>query len=143
MLPAGKYYIGTLTNVLSNEDWNQITHDGELVLKGNRKIAVYTTSNQDYCFWDIQGRCYIMNYDTVFGCIKVDDIQELDADFSKGHIVDFDEDFETEMDGFDICFGRVIIETEPEQEEEYDDDEEIIDDDDDDYYDDEDEEEDE
>ena len=132
-MPAGRYYVGDLCYVMSDEEWKQfcnITIKGERVLDGEfempdgRKFATYGTSWGDGTYYDQYGHTFSVDAGLI-GCILESDIKEpLDNILDLGALIDFNTPFVTsggrgdrEWDGV-IQFGTVMIETDPVYEEE-------------------------
>ena len=136
MMPAGKYYIGDLCYVMTNEEWEEFCSititkegkclDGEFQLKDGRRFATYGTKYGDGVYYDYYGHSYSVD-DGLIGCIRVEDIKanKYDNLLDLGAIQEFDADFVTGggrgKPGWDglIQFGHVVIETDPIEEEEY------------------------
>lgn len=136
MMPAGKYYIGDLCYVMTNEEWREFcditldgqkVKDGEFQFKDGRRFATYSTAFGDGVYHDQYGHSYSVDAGLI-GCILVEDIKadKYDNLLDLGAIQEFDTDFVTgggrgtpEWQGT-IQFGRVVIETNPvEEDEEY------------------------
>jgi hypothetical protein len=109
MMPAGTYYIGDLSYVITNDKWDEVCDllygegEGEHVLKDGRRIAIYSTSYGDG------------EYDGIavdsgsIGCILMSDINETpDGGYLEKT---FTYDFETDTGGALIRFGNVEIYT--------------------------------
>jgi hypothetical protein len=136
MMPAGKYYIGDLCYVMTNEEWREFCEitldgqkvkDGEFQFKDGRRFATYSTAFGDGVYHDQYGHSYSVDAGLI-GCILVEDIKadKYDNLLDLGAIQEFDTDFVTgggrgtpDWQGT-IQFGRVVIETNPvEEDEEY------------------------
>lgn len=94
-MTPGTYYIGDLYFVLQEEFElikNSITN--ELILNNDRKIAFYPTINKNESYQDQFGQEYLIENGNI-GCIRIEDIDSVEADFSKGTIVSFYENFHT------------------------------------------------
>jgi hypothetical protein len=136
MMPAGKYYIGDLCYVMTNEEWREFcditldgtkVKDGEFQFKDGRRFATYSTAFGDGVYHDQYGHSYSVDAGLI-GCILVEDIKadKYDNLLDLGAIQEFDTDFVTgggrgtpDWQGT-IQFGRVVIETNPvEEDEEY------------------------
>lgn len=132
-MPAGRYYVGDLCYVMSDEEWKQfckITLTGEKVLDGEfempdgRRFASYSTAYGDGVYYDEYGHTFSVDAGLI-GCILESDIKEpLDNILDLGAFIDFNEPFvtsggrgEKDWDGV-IQFGTVMIETDPVYEEE-------------------------
>lgn len=136
-MQAGKYYIGDLCYVMTDEEWDEFCSltikgneclDGEFQFADGRRFATYGT-----VYGDGEYRSNIRTKHSVdsgsIGCIRVEDIRDIRARSfydieSLGAIVDFQTDFVTgggrgtpDWEGI-IQFGRVLIETNPSYEEE-------------------------
>jgi hypothetical protein len=133
MMPAGKYYVGDLCYVMSDDEWKEFcsitidgnnVKDGEFQLKDGRRFATYTTAFGDGVYYDQYGHSYSVDAGLI-GCIKVEDIrsEKYENLLDLGAIIEFKEEFMTyggrspEFEG-EIQIGTVIIETNPEYEEE-------------------------
>jgi hypothetical protein len=135
-MPAGKYYIGDLCYVMTNEEWREFcditldgqkVKDGEFQFKDGRRFATYSTAFGDGVYHDQYGHSYSVDAGLI-GCILVEDIKadKYDNLLDLGAIQEFDTDFVTgggrgtpDWQGT-IQFGRVVIETNPvEEDEEY------------------------
>jgi len=136
MMPPGKYYIGDLCYVMTNEEWREFCeitldgskiNDGEFQFKDGRRFATYSTAWGDGAYHDQYGHSYSVDAGLI-GCILVEDIKanKYDNLLDLGAIQEFDTDFVTgggrgtpDWQGT-IQFGRVVIETNPvEEDEEY------------------------
>ena len=127
MMQAGKYYVGDLCYVMTNDEWDEFCSitikehtclDGEFQFADGRKFATYGTMWGDGTYRDNYGHRYSVDAGLI-GCIRVEDIRASKyADISKlGAIVEFETDFVTSggRNHFDwegtIQFGRIAIET--------------------------------
>lgn len=135
MMPAGKYYVGDLCYVMTDDEWDEFCYltivsnecvDGEFQFKDGRRFATYGTMYGDGEYLDQYGNRYSVDAGLI-GCIRVEDIRANKyADISElGAIVEFETDFVTGGGrGFDdwggtIQFGKIAIETNPEWEDDY------------------------
>lgn len=121
-MPAGKYYVGDLCYVLTQQnEWDQfcdITISGNTCLSGEfsmpdgRRFATYTTEYGDGVYEDRQGRSYGVDAGLI-GCILMTDIPHISEDQANelGAVIDFEANFITESVGGIIRFGQVIIDT--------------------------------
>lgn len=121
-MPAGKYYVGDLCYVLTQQnEWDQfcdITISGNRCLSGEfsmpdgRRFATYTTEYGDGVYEDRQGRSYGVDAGLI-GCILMSDIPHISEDQANklGAVIDFETDFITKSDGGIIRFGQVSINT--------------------------------
>ena len=134
-MPAGKYYIGDLCYVMTDDEWLEFCDitikgtqviDGEFQLKDGRRFATYGTAYGDGVYHDQYGHSYSVDAGLI-GCIKVEDIRANNYDnlLDLGSIMEFDNSFatsggrgETDWEGT-IQFGHVMVETNPHYEEEY------------------------
>jgi hypothetical protein len=135
MMPAGKYYVGDLCYVMSDDEWEEFcsitidgnnVKDGEFQLGDGRRFATYTTAFGDGVYHDQYGHSYSVDAGLI-GCILIDDIHIEKYEKSLldlGSIMEFDNSFATSGgrgdEGWEglIQFGHVMIETNPEYEEE-------------------------
>ena len=121
MMPAGKYYIGDLCYVMS-DDWDEVCDltikdckviNGEFEMKDGRRFAMYSTKYGDGLYRSNIGTKHAVDSGTI-GCILVDDIIDIpkfEVDGKLGTVVTIDRSFSTaERDGL-IVFGDVIINT--------------------------------
>lgn len=125
MMPAGKYYIGDLCYVMS-DDWDEVCDltirdngiiDGEFEMKGGRRFAMYSTKYGDGMYKSNMGTKHAVDSGTI-GCILVDDIIDIpkfEVDGKLGAVVTMDRSFSTgSRDGL-IVFGDVIINTDSDE----------------------------
>jgi len=134
-MPAGKYYIGDLCYVMTDDECLEFcditidgmkVKDGEFQLKDGRRFATYGTAYGDGVYHDQYGHSYSVDAGLI-GCIKIEDIRANNYDnlLDLGSIMEFDNSFatsggrgETDWEGT-IQFGHVMVETNPHYEEEY------------------------
>ena len=134
-MPEGKYYIGDLCYVMSDEEGEEFCSitidgmkviDGEFQLKDGRRFATYGTAYGDGVYHDQYGHSYSVDAGLI-GCIKVEDIraEKYENLLDLGSIMEFDKSFvtsggrnEEDWEGT-IQFGHVMIETNPVEEEDY------------------------
>lgn len=135
-MPAGRYYIGDLCYVMSDDEWDEFCSitikrdeclDGEFSLRDGRRFATYGTKWGDGEYQDNYGNSYSVDAGLI-GCIRVEDIRaEKYANIERlGAIHEFATDFVTgggrgsrNWSGT-IQFGRILIETDAVEEIEYD-----------------------
>jgi hypothetical protein len=125
MMQAGKYYIGDLCYVMSDDDWNEVCElttvgnkciEGEFTLKDGRRFAMYGTRWGDGCYKDQYGNSYGVDSGTI-GCILEEHINTYDWNKDLGTLAIFETDFVTGggrgTPGWEgtIQFGRILIET--------------------------------
>lgn len=121
MMPSGRYYIGDLCYVMS-DDWDEVCEltikdckviNGEFEMKDGRRFAMYSTKYGDGLYRSNIGTKHAVDSGTI-GCILVDDIIDIpkfEVDGKLGTVVTIDRSFSTaERDGL-IVFGDVIINT--------------------------------
>ena len=135
MMPAGRYYVGDLCYVMTDEEWDEFCEltikgnevlDGEFQFKDGRRFATYGTKYGDGLYQDQHGRKYSVDAGLI-GCIRVEDIRANKyPDISQlGAITDVSVDFVTGGGrgdrnwGGTIQFGAIAIETGDVEEEEY------------------------
>lgn len=135
MMQAGKYYVGDLCYVMTNDEWDEFCSitikdndclDGEFEFADGRKFATYGTKWGDGEYSDQYGNRYSVDAGLI-GCIRVEDIRanKYENIAELGAIMKFETDFVTGGGREDrnwegtIQFGRVAIETNPEWEDEY------------------------
>jgi hypothetical protein len=132
-MKAGKYYIGDLCYVLSNEDWDEVCEltingneclSGEFQFKDGRPFAMYNTKYGDGVYRDQFGNEYSVDSGTI-GCILVDHItkREYDNLNELGNIVDMEHEFDTCSSNGLIKISSTTIDTAEEWEDEYDEEE--------------------
>jgi hypothetical protein len=125
MMPAGKYYIGDLCYVMS-DDWDEVCDltikdckviNGEFEMKDGRRFAMYSTKYGDGLYRSNIGTKHAVDSGTI-GCILVDDIIDIpkfEVDGKLGTVVTINRSFSTaERDGL-IVFGDVIINTDSDE----------------------------
>lgn len=134
MMPAGRYYVGDLCYVMTDEEWSEFCDltlkgnevvDGEFALRDGRRFASYSTMYGDGAYPDQYGRLYSVDAGLI-GCIRVEDIRaDKYSDLTQlGSIVEFNTEFVTgggrgqRTWGGTIQFGAVAIETGDIEEEE-------------------------
>ena len=135
-MKAGKYYIGDLCYVLSNEDWDEVCEltingyeciSGEFQFKDGRQFAMYNTKYGDGVYKDQFGNEYSVDSGSI-GCILVEHITKREYDNLEelGNIVDMVHDFDTcSSDGL-IKISSTTIDTGEYWEEDNYDEEELI-----------------
>ena len=134
-MPAGRYYVGDLCYVMTDKEWDQFCSitisgneclQGEFAMPDGRKFATYSTAWGDGCYRDQFGNEYSVDAGLI-GCILVDDIRadKYESIESLGAIHEFKTDFVTsggrgnpDWNGT-IQFGRVAIETNPDDDDDY------------------------
>ena len=98
MMNSGKYYVGDLCYVFSDEEWEKVCaliidghtcKEGEFQLEDGRQFAIYNTAYGDGRYYDEQGRSYSVDSGSI-GCILFDDVQCSVPFWSGGQIIDFD-----------------------------------------------------
>ena len=133
-MPKGKYYIGDLCYVMTDEEWEEFRsvttiemaagskcNDGEFKMKDGRRFATYGTAYGDGEYNDQYGHTYLVDAGLI-GCILMQDIRAKKYEnlLDLGSIIEFPDSFLTEggSDERDwngtIRFGHVYIETNPE-----------------------------
>jgi hypothetical protein len=127
-MTAGRYYIGDLCYVMSDEEWDEVCSitikdnkciEGEFNLKDGRRFALYGTAWGDGLYNDQYGHSYAVDSGTI-GCILESDIKEnIDDILQLGALIDMNTPFVTsggrgdpDWEGI-IQFGTVMIETSP------------------------------
>ena len=127
-MTAGRYYIGDLCYVMSDEEWDEVCSitikdnkciEGEFNLKDGRRFALYGTAWGDGLYNDQYGHSYSVDSGTI-GCILESDIKEnIDDILQLGALIDMNTSFvtsggrgEPDWEGI-IQFGTVMIETSP------------------------------
>ena len=134
-MPAGKYYVGDLCYVMSDEEWEEFCSitivgnkcvDGEFQFADGRRFATYGTAFGDGTYHDQYGHSYSVDAGLI-GCILVSNIRNSKYEnlLDLGAIIEFDADFATSggrgeknWDG-DIQIGHMVIETDGNEYEEF------------------------
>ena len=87
MMPAGRYYVGDLCYVMSNEEWDEVcgllfegrndhgVNQGEFTLKDGRRFASYNTKYGDGVYESNMNTTHSVDSGNI-GCILADDIKE-------------------------------------------------------------------
>jgi hypothetical protein len=122
MMKAGKYYVGDLCYVMTDDEWTEFCNltikendclDGEFSFADGRKFATYGTKYGDGLYPSSNDKMISVDAGLI-GCFAVEDIRaEKYNDIEKlGMIVEFGSDFTTwvEYDGV-IRFGHVAVYT--------------------------------
>ena len=127
MMEAGKYYVGDLCYVMTDDEWDEVCSltikgnqclQGEFNLKDGRRFAMYNTAWGDGVYRDQFKRDYSVDAGSI-GCIKLSDIKadKYDNIEELGNISEFGMDFTTsggrgnpDWDGV-ICIGGIKIQT--------------------------------
>ena len=129
-MKAGKYYIGDLCYLLTDEYYDEIVcsfahEDQEKVVKGV-EFWWHSTAYGDGGYEDQNGSIYSVDAGLI-GCVNLDTLPEDalnddgDAFWGEGgNVVSFKEDFSCryEEDEGTICIGNIEIKTDPEEDEE-------------------------
>ena len=121
MMPAGKYYVGDLCYVMSDDEWKEFCSltikgneclDGEFTLSDGRRFATYGTMYGDGGYHSNIGTSHSVDAGLI-GCIRVEDIRanKYEDIESLGAIVEFENDFVTSEHEGTIQFGHVEIYT--------------------------------
>ena len=108
-MQPGTYYLGDLFFVLKEEFFliNKPIQN-EFIFNEHRRIAYYQTTNMNEFYQDQFGKEYFVENGNI-GCIRIEDIDSIEADFSKGRIVDFYDNFETRETHSRILFGHICV----------------------------------
>ena len=123
MMPAGRYYIGDLCYVMTDDEWSEFCNitikgneciDGEFALKDGRQFATYGTAYGDGSYHDQYGHTYSVDAGLI-GCIRVEDIRadKYNNLLDLGAVQEFAGAFSTSEHAGQIQFGHVIIDTDP------------------------------
>lgn len=126
MLPAGKYYVGDLCYVMSPQ-WDEVCSTifgdldstGEFQLENGIRFASHSTYAGDGNYKDLSGREYPVDAGLI-GCIRLEDINDKEADLEGGNIIDFPAPFETSYNDGLIVIGHIEIDTKGLEEDEND-----------------------
>lgn len=117
-MPAGRYYVGDLCYVMSDEQWEEVcelTIDGNNCLEGiftmkdGTRFAMYSTEYGDGRYPDLEGNQYSVDSGTI-GCVLVSSAKK-DPDIGLGNVIEFPEEFETRRNRGTIHFGHTRINT--------------------------------
>ena len=110
-MPAGRYYVGDLCYVM-HPQWNEFCDltikdnkclDGEFELSNGVKFAHSRTAYGDGVYEDLHGREYHVDAGLI-GCIKESDVDDPNAHWAGGNIIDFEAPFEIAFEDGDIVF---------------------------------------
>lgn len=122
MMPAGTYYIGDLSYVMTDEEWdavsdltNEYRNEGEYEFVDGRRFAFYRTAYGDGTYQCNFDHKYQTDSGSI-GCLKVEHIEyqgKVTFDFECGKLAVFHEPFETSYVDGKIIFGELIIYTAP------------------------------
>jgi hypothetical protein len=123
-MPAGKYYIGDLCYVMTDEEWKEFCAitiqgnkcvDGEFEFGDGRRFATYGTAWGDGEYYDQYGHTYSVDAGLI-GCVLTSDIRahKYDNLLDLGAVLEFAETFETGSHKGQLVFGHVLIDTDPE-----------------------------
>lgn len=140
--PKGKYYLGDLCYVLTDDQWNELLeqcidhkinqcYDGEFLVSG-KKVFMVSTAYGDGSYYDGDNNRYAVDSGTIGLCptsiISQEKLREMEGS-ELGHIMDFASDIFIKADnGFfeienDMGRSQVVIDTAAEAEYEDDEDE--------------------
>ncbi len=108
-MTPGNYYIGDLFFVLQEEfELIKKSSLNEFILNQDRKIAIYPTINLKEQYQDQFGQDYLIENGNI-GCIRIEDVDSINADFSKGKIISFYDFFDTRETLSRILFGHICL----------------------------------
>jgi len=125
MMPAGKYYVGDLCYVFSDEEWQEICSlifpnknsrmvEGCLTLKSGKQFVIYSTKYGDGTYEDQAGNEYSVDSGTI-GCTLISNLDpEVVQRITKtelGQIHDFESSFGTTNDKGILIFGNILVDT--------------------------------
>jgi hypothetical protein len=125
MMPAGRYYVGDLCYVMTDEEWDEVCgllfegrsdhgcNEGEFTLKDGRRFASYHTKYGDGRYESNMWTDHSVDSGGI-GCIRLEDIRRGDTfDDIKtfGAVMNFAVDFATGKEDGVIQFDRVLIDT--------------------------------
>jgi hypothetical protein len=118
--PAGKYYIGDLCYVMSDDEWQEVCslleddNDGHLTLKNGKQFACFRTAYGDGTYrTNADGSCSVDS--GTIGCLLMCQCSQ-QPDPELGLVVDIATDFAPyNVDG-DMTFGHVDVYTNDEDE---------------------------
>ena len=135
-MDAGKYYVGDLCYVLSDNEWQEVcqlmSYDNgmeKLKLSSGKEICLSNTAYGDGTYTDEEGREYWVDSGTI-GCVLVSDMSK-NHNGEGGNIIDFPNHFNCFENDGTLAFGNVVIKTgndawdnEDEEDDEWEDEEE-------------------
>jgi len=125
MMPAGRYYVGDLCYVMTDEEWDEVCgllfegrsdhgcNEGEFILKDGRRFVTYNTKYGDGRYESNMWTDHSVDSGGI-GCIRLEDIRRGDTfDDIKtfGAVMNFPVDFVTGKEDGVIQFDRVTIDT--------------------------------
>jgi hypothetical protein len=124
MMPRGKYYVGDLCYVMTDDEWNEMCglffagrsgngcNEGEFTLKDGRRVANYNTKYGDGRYESNMNTQHSVDSGGI-GCIVIYDITASKYEDLRefGAIVDFESDFVTSKEDGVIQFGNMLIDT--------------------------------
>jgi hypothetical protein len=117
MFDAGEYWIGDLSYVLSDDDWDEYFHNyastpGELhVFADGRKFWYYNTAFGDGTYEDQYGHDYQVDSGTI-GIMLLTDIEDYhDAWLAGGNTIIFEDEFYCSYNNGVFQLGDVVIDT--------------------------------
>ena len=124
MMPKGKYYVGDLAYVMTDDEWDEVcgllfegrndhgVNQGEFTLKDGRRFASYNTKYGDGRYQSNMNTEHCVDSGGI-GCILVDDIKASKYEHINelGAFVEFASDFVTANEDGQLQFGRMLIET--------------------------------
>lgn len=125
MMPAGKYYVGDLCYVMTDEEWDEVCgllfegrsdhgcNEGEFTMKDGRRFVTYNTKYGDGRYESNMWTDHSVDSGGI-GCIRLEDIRRGDTfDDIKtfGAVMNFPADFATGKEDGVIQFDRVLIDT--------------------------------
>lgn len=120
MMKSGNYYVGDLCYVM-HPQWEEFCEktcsgddmtEGEIVLDNGVKILQFGTAWGDGCYEDQFGNSYGVDAGLI-GCIRIEDINDPNADLEGGNIINFPFDFKGESEDGIIYIGHIRINTDP------------------------------
>lgn len=125
MMPKGRYYVGDLAYVMTDEEWDEVCsllfegrsdhgcNEGEFTLKDGRRFVTYNTKYGDGRYESNMWTDHSVDSGGI-GCIRLEDIRRGDTfDDIKtfGAVMNFAVDFATGKEDGVIQFDRVLIDT--------------------------------
>ena len=118
LMPAGRYYVGDLCYVM-HPDWDEFcgksfcgndSVEGMIILERGVKTMHFCTMYGDGCYEDQHGNNYPVDAGLI-GCIRVEDINDPNADLELGTVIEFETPFYCSTDDGILYFGHVRIDT--------------------------------
>lgn len=116
-MQAGKYYVGDLCYVFSNEEWEEVCDliiegqevlQGKFTMKDGTEFTIFSTAYGDGCYTDDMGGAYAVDSGSI-GCVLVDRFKTVNENLACVH--EFQREFQCRNDDGVLQFGDVSIDT--------------------------------